>query len=387
MKRYIISIIAAFAVMMGITTFTATAANASDTTTPPTSGSTITSESSSSSTDEARVTSAGSIDATANAKTLAYIKASGMAKSDHKYSKPKSITLGKSASYYTSYKNYAGKEVWHWKKYSKGKKFYLGRDGWYHDPNCYNKIAIKGKKKPKSAIVVSGSVKIVKSFTYVAKASATVTATAKATAKAWCRNEWTSAEATAEAYSSASAEASASASGYTKVSAEASAKGSAKSLALSASFQSSIKLRVLADAQAKATADASAKVTCASGPTTPPATPKPVLFEISTINDVLINNTRTNSVSGTVAPGYTGNLFCTARNGGTITAGKQQQVSGNFSAQHTYMAPSEVPAANSEFNIAAGRDRVDCTLTQNDGQSVSISTNQFEIRPAPVDPM
>lgn len=117
------------------------------------------------------------------------------------------------------------------------------------------------------------------------------------------------------------------------------------------------------------------------------STPKPVLVEISTINDVLVNNSRTNTVSGSVAPGHTGSLFCTARNGGTITQGKQQTVSGNFSVQHTYLAPSEVPGANSQYGIAAGRDRVDCTLTQDDGQTATISTNQFEIRPEPEAPM
>lgn len=124
-------------------------------------------------------------------------------------------------------------------------------------------------------------------------------------------------------------------------------------------------------------------------PTTPPppVVPKPKLLEITTVNDVLVNNTRTIAVVGNTAPGHTGTLFCTARNGGTITAGKSQSVSSNFSKQITYKAPDEVPAANSEYNIAAGRDRVDCTVTQDDGQTATISTNQFEIRPAPVDPL
>jgi hypothetical protein len=150
-----------------------------------------------------------------------------------------------------------------------------------------------------------------------------------------------------------------------------------------------IELLTSARAKAKTAAEAAAmarvKLECGETPT--PVTPKPDLIEISTINDVLVNNSRTITVSGNVAPGHTGTLFCTSRNGGSITAGKQQSVSGSFTKQITYTAPSEVPGPNAEYGIAAGRDRVDCTVTQDDGQKDDISTNQFEIRPAPVDPL
>lgn len=143
--------------------------------------------------------------------------------------------------------------------------------------------------------------------------------------------------------------------------------------------------RINAKTAAKAAAMARVKLECGETPT--PVTPKPDLIEIDTINDVLVNNSRTITVSGNTAPDHTGTLFCTARNGGSVTAGKQQSVSGSFTRQITYTAPSEVPGSNAEYNIAAGRDRVDCTITQDDGQKDEISTNQFEIRPAPVDPL
>lgn len=116
-----------------------------------------------------------------------------------------------------------------------------------------------------------------------------------------------------------------------------------------------------------------------------PPTPAPDLIEIETINDVLVNNTRTITITGTVANGHTATLFSSAKNGGSITAGKTQTVSGSFTVQITYLAPDEVPGANN--GVAAGHDQVAVTLTQDDGQKDMISTNQFEIRPAPVDPM
>ena len=224
--------------------------------------------------DAAKVTAKASIDVKANAKTLAYIKAGGMAKADHANpKKPKSIKLAKAGSYYTSYKNHAGKTVWHKKAYKKGKVFHLGKDGWYHDPDCYNKVVIKGKKLPKKAIVIKGKVKIVKSFTYKAEAEAKATITAKAGAKAWCKTDQSSAEASASALATGSAKAKASAKGKTKASAEAAAKKAAKNLALSAKFQSSLKAKLEVEASANAKASASAKASCTI--VVPKPTPKP----------------------------------------------------------------------------------------------------------------
>lgn len=108
-------------------------------------------------------------------------------------------------------------------------------------------------------------------------------------------------------------------------------------------------------------------------------TPQPVLTEITTVNDVVVNNSRTLDVSGSVAPNHGGTLTCTANNGGTITAGKTQSVSGQFTKQITYTAPSEVPSG--------GYDSVTCNVMQDDGQHDEITSNQFAIKPAPVDPL
>lgn len=110
----------------------------------------------------------------------------------------------------------------------------------------------------------------------------------------------------------------------------------------------------------------------------------PNLIETETINDVVVNNTRTITVTGTVASGHSATLFASAKNGGSITANKTQTVSGNFTKTITYMAPSEVPVAGN--GVAAGRDQVEFTLIQDDGQKDTIATNQFVITPRPVTP-
>lgn len=159
-----------------------------------------------------------------------------------------------------------------------------------------------------------------------------------------------------------------------KVSATNSAQVSANTqITASGSLKAAVKIAI----------EGEAKAMCNFTP--PDTTPAPDLLEIDTINDVLVNNTRTITIKGTVAPGHTATLFASALNGGSITAGKTQTVSGSFTAQVTYMAPSEVPGANN--GVAAGHDQVKVTLTQDDGQKDDISTNQFEIRPAPVDPL
>lgn len=375
MKR-IIMLITAIAVMFGGLAFMApVAANADEGTQ---SGSEITSESSSSASDSAAVTSLAHAGGTITAKTVAYVKAKGTPKAQQ----TKCRTIKKSASFWTSYINSYGKEVWHWKWYPKGKRF-CNVGGVMRDPVCHNKvkIGVPKAKKPRG-IIITGQIKVIAAFKFVAEAEAKVTATAKATAKAWCQNEWTYAEAYASANAYSYAYARARAIGTTRAKAKAGATGAATQLSLSASFRGTVEVDAKAKAKATATADAYAKVTCGEGPDT---TPAPDLLEIDTINDVLVNNTRTITIRGTVAPGHTATLFASALNGGSITAGKTQTVSGSFTAQVTYMAPSEVPGANN--GVAAGHDQVKVTLTQDDGQKDDISTNQFEIRPAPVDPL
>ena len=123
-------------------------------------------------------------------------------------------------------------------------------------------------------------------------------------------------------------------------------------------------------------------------PPPPPVVPAPQLLEAESVNFVPESNYRTISVTGTVAPGRSATLFATADNGGTIIAGKTQQVSGMFTAKVTYQAPAEIPPANIDKGIAQGHDRVTFKLTQDDGQTAHpVSTNQFEIRATGGDPL
>lgn len=166
-------------------------------------------------------------------------------------------------------------------------------------------------------------------------------------------------------YASASADASASATAkvQTKLKYMVSATNAKK-----AELIASVKSKVKASAEAKA--EAKITITCGKAPVA-----KPQLLEIDTINDVLVNNTRMITPKGTVASGHTATLFCSA-GVGSITSGKSQTVSGSFNAPITYKAPDE-----------PGTDKVTCTLTQDDGQKDSISTNEFKIKVIPPDPM
>lgn len=177
-------------------------------------------------------------------------------------------------------------------------------------------------------------------------------------------------------YASASATASASSSAKVQTKLKYMVKATnAKKVELIASLKSTVK--------AAAQAEAKAKITIKCG-APPPSTPAPSLIEADTINDVLLNNTRTINVSGTVAPGHTATLVATALNGGSIVVGKTQTAKGNFAAEVTYKAPSEVPGANN--GVPAGKDQVKFVLTQDDGQQATITTNQFVIKAIPPDP-
>jgi hypothetical protein len=117
--------------------------------------------------------------------------------------------------------------------------------------------------------------------------------------------------------------------------------------------------------------------------TPPPPVAKPVV-EACQINMVLENNSYTCTVTGTVAAGHTATLISSARNGGTITSNKNVTVSGSFTVKVGYVAPGEIPPANTQYGIAAGKDRIDFVLNQDDGQQATDTTNQFDIvQPTP----
>lgn len=412
------------------------------------------------------------------AKVVAFVQAKGATKAQMQ---GKKLRLKKAKRLWTSYINTSGQEVWHWKHYRKHYKFVKGSDGYFHDPNCWNKVAIKHKKP---GVKIHGKIKIVKKFKFEVSAIATVSDHVKAHAIAWANATGCHAEAEANATASFNAEASASVRGRVLVTVLAQAKAAAQnnlSVKLKGKTLVDIHADVIASATGKATADAKAQAKCeattpppsykapsvsasaeacvkpgektgvvnatginpnsvaapgsfvlgnqnkdagtvpANGTVTakftglqpgtytvvftlgspvnqtastqvvvnecekPPVVPTPKLIDVDTINDVLINNTRTITVTGTVAPNHTAALVASAKNGGSITVGKSQTVKGNFTATVTYKAPSEVPGANGD--IAAGKDRVDFVLTQDDGQSASISTNQFVIQKPNPDPL
>lgn len=390
MKK-LLMLITAIAVMFGGLAFMAPAANADGGTE---SGSEITSESSSSSADSAQVTSSAHAGGTITAKTVAYVKAKGTPKAKQTNCR----TIKKAASYWTSYINSSGKEVWHWKWYPKGKRF-CKIGGVMRDPVCHNKvkIGVPKAKKPRG-IIITGKINVITSFKFVAEAEAKVTATAKATAKAWCQNEWTYAEAYASANAYSYAYARARATGTTKAKAEAAARGAASQLSLSASFKGNVEVDAKAKAKATATADAYAKVTCGEGP--PPAhdecpnipgdqpegydcnppeeeAPAPTFAQFREINDVYVSATTDHCVTVDFPDGNSGTVHWTAKYGSFATSTKAAQ--DMVQVCSTYKAPSEVPSS--------GTDTITVTATDSvTGKSVTQTTDPFVIKAMPATP-
>lgn len=107
-----------------------------------------------------------------------------------------------------------------------------------------------------------------------------------------------------------------------------------------------------------------------------------------TVNDVLVNNTRTMTFTGKLAPGTSGVASASAGTG-TIVDERRKTLAvdqnGYFSVTFTYRAGDE-----------PGRDTVTVVVDQSDGQSVTATTMgrdaagntvpHFEVRAAPVDP-
>lgn len=277
----------------------------------------------------------------------------------------------RSGKFVNSGRHHNGKIYWY-TDYAKNTKFVKRSDGW-HKASCGNYARFK--KYPSLNVK---SIALVSSFAEVS-VTVKVIATASVTAKAdaWCKSNSGSASGSASATGHGYAEASAS--GSAKTAAEATIIASGK---IRDSLRTKAEAHARVDASATASASAEAKAVCTETPTptpTPtPVTPAPKLIETDTINDVLVSNSRTITVTGTVASGHTAIIFASAKNGGSITANKTQTVSGSFTKSVTYMAPSEVPTG--------GNDWVEFTLTQDDDQSDTVSTNHFVITARPVTP-
>jgi hypothetical protein len=268
----------------------------------------------------------------------------------------------KSGKFVNSGRHRNGK-IYYFTDYAKYTKFIKKGSSW-RKATCGNYVRFKTypSLKVTSIVMVKSLAEISVTVKVTAKASVTATATA------WCKSNSSSANATASASASAEASAEATASAKSELEAKMKATGSINVTEL----RNKVSADVKAEAAAKATAKAEAQAVCTD---TPPATPAPQILEVSTVNDVVVNNERALTVTGTVASGHTATLFASAKNGGTITANKSQTVSGNFTVDVTYKASTE-----------AGTDQVEFTLTQDDGQKATKSTNVFNITARPTTP-
>lgn len=280
----------------------------------------------------------------------------------------KCFVLKKGKKFVNSGRNRAGKVVYYTDTTKSNTKF-IKVNGVWRKANCGNYARFKTYPALKASSVV-----IVKSFaevTVTVKVIAKASVTAKA--EAWCKSGSSSASGSATATATAEASATATASAKTELEATIKATNSVR-----VSVLNKVEAAAKAEAAIKATAKAEAKAVCTEVKPTPPPTPAPKLIETDTINDVVVSNSRTITVSGTVAKGHTATLFASAKNGGTISSGKSQTVSGSFSTKVTYVAPDEVPDG--------GKDWVEFTLTQDDGQVDTASTNKFVITVRPETP-
>lgn len=280
--------------------------------------------------------------------------------------KSKKCFVLKAGKFVNSGRHSSGK-IYRYTDYAKNTKFIKKSDGW-HKADCDN--FARFKRYPSLTVK---SIALVRSFAEVSVTVKVVaTASVKATADAWCKSNSGSASGSAYATGYGSAYAYASASAKTQLEATIKASGSIRT-----SVRTEAEGHAKVSASATASASAEAKAVCTE--TTPtPVTPAPKLIETDTINDVVVSNSRTITVTGTVAIGHTATLFASAKNGGSITSGKTQTVSGAFTKTVNYAAPSEVPTS--------GTDWVEFTLTQDDDQSDSVSTNHFVITARPATP-
>lgn len=289
MKRFTqVAIIATIlSVLFGI----APAFAGTDTTAPTT---TVTNYASSVSADQAQVTDHAHVDTSVASNVVYYVQANGMTKAQKAagkkkatHAKPATVVIHSTQTLWTSYcrlPNGVGvdanqclhvsgaTEVWHWKTYAAGHKFFLAKDGYYHDGPCFNKVIVHvphAKKLPKKAHKITGSITVKKRSSYVATATAKVTLTVKATAQASCGDSANGASATAYGYGYAYAYAKATVSGSSKASVEASAKSAANKLVEKVKFADKDVANANTTAGGSASASASVKVTCSSTPTQP----------------------------------------------------------------------------------------------------------------------
>lgn len=261
MKRISVTLLSVIALVMALFGVAAPAAFAAE----GDSGSEITeSSATSSSKTAAKAHSVNGVSIASDVTVLAYIQAKGATK---KQMQAKKIHLPKAMTLTTSYRNTAGQEVWHKKSYPKGKLLVWGKDGWWHDPECWNKVEYRTPKPVPEDRIVKGKVKIVKKFVFKATSVSAVDGNAKATAKAWCRTGGSYSEAFGHGEATFAARAYASGRGRTWARAKANAvSSSAEKLSLEGHTETNVKIKVETDARGKATSDAYAEARCSYTP-------------------------------------------------------------------------------------------------------------------------
>ncbi len=319
----------------------------------------------------------------ANATLLVYIDANGLSKGEK--AGMKTMVIKKAMTLNTSYYDTSGRKVWHMKRYNKGHKFFFHDGGWHDGPCDNDVVGLPGgpKKAPKGHIQITGKVQIVPKVSWSATAKAKAWSYDKATAEVSCdlsAQGGSKATASASASGYAEAYARATAKGKTKAQAEANAKIAANQAALNVDFQLGIKGTAKANAEANAQTEAQAKATvsCSVPPTTPPTppncqtnpnmpecvpTPKPILLDVTQVNDLEINWETQICAEYNVAQGRSA-LLKFAPFYGTIVGGPSSfTVTGHDTKCVTLKASSEVPTGDTQAGIPAGKDRVTYTLT------------------------
>lgn len=349
----------------------ALAAPTSAATTQPTSGSEIiSSQSSASVTTSEKTEAVNGISISSDVTVLAYVQANGANK---KQMRGEKLRLKQSKSLLTSYYNQAGQEVWHHKTYPKGKVFVKGKDGWWHDPDCWNKLKTK-KKKVKPRLIVRGKVKVVKRFVFTASSTALAQGDAAAKARAWCVGFGSEAEGIGSGNASFRTEATATGTGRTKAEAEVAAKTASEGkLNLQIGSKLALEMNLKTTAEGNASADATAKAVCSDVPPPPVPDDAPLFAQFREFNDLEVNWTSDHCVTVDFPKGHSGIVFWTAEFGSFATQSKPAEDMKQVCS--LYKAPSEVPV------VTGGEDTVTVTATDDvTGLSVTKSSKPFLIK-------
>lgn len=167
------------------------------------------------------ITHVNGVSVKANVTVLKNVQAKGSTKSQLK--KNKTYKLPKGKKLWTSYKDARTNETkWHNKYYRKGHKFYMGKDGYFHDKPCHNKVVgLPKKKKGKNKIIgkkVYGAVKIVREATFTGVSTARVSDYVTSFSKAWAHAYNSAGVEICKAYGEGSASASFAASATARIS-------------------------------------------------------------------------------------------------------------------------------------------------------------------------